>query len=135
MRTTFTYLLSSLLALCLLHSCPIQAQGEKKEPKKEESAEPKHPLFQGLTLGVDLFGAGSYLLGDDFLSTEVALTANLGYKFYPVVEIGFGKTDTNNDKGIHYKTAAPYFRLGVDYNVTAKKRSDSHFYVGARYGF
>lgn len=79
---------------------------------------------------MDLFGLGSKLLGGDFLSSEVNVRVNLKKKFIPTVEIGFGQTDTWSDTGIPYKSAAPYFRVGADYNVVKE-----YLYVGLRYGF
>ena len=36
----------------------------------------------------------------------------------------------------HYKSSAPFFRIGVDYNTMAKKKEKNSFlYVGLRYGF
>ena len=48
-----------------------------------------------------------------------------------------GGTDTWNETGIHYKSkAAPFFRIGVDYNTMAKKKEkNSYLYVGLRYAF
>ena len=40
------------------------------------------------------------------------------------------RSDTWSDTGIHYKSAAPYFRVGADYNVVKE-----YLYVGLRYGF
>lgn len=56
--------------------------------------------------------------------------------FYPTVDVGFGTTDSWSDTGIHYKSSAPFFRIGVDYNTMAKKKEKNSFlYVGLRYGF
>ena len=56
--------------------------------------------------------------------------------FLPTAEIGFSTTDSWNDTGIHYKSSAPFFRIGVDYNTMSKKKEKNSFlYVGLRYGF
>ena len=48
-----------------------------------------------------------------------------------------GGTDTWSETGIHYKSkAAPFFRIGVDYNTMAKKKEkNSYLYAGLRYAF
>ena len=43
-------------------------------------------------------------------------------------------TDTWSDKGIHYKSNAPYFRIGMDYNTLYKKQHGHMLLVGLRYG-
>lgn len=133
------------LALCLLMSFPSQAQtrnpsappggstrpkGEKKETKDEV----KFPLYNGVSVGLDLWGIGSKVLGGDFLSPEIVADVNLKNRYFPTVEIGFGTTDAWNDKGIHYKTGAPYFRIGMDYNALYKKKHGNMLLVGLRYG-
>lgn len=52
------------------------------------------------------------------------------------MEIGYGKTDVINDANdMHYKTSAPYFRIGMDYNVFYQKPYlPGYLYVGLRYG-
>ena len=81
-------------------------------------------------------GAGGYLLGGDILSSEIIVQTNLKNRFLPVVEIGYGKTDVINDANdMHYKTSAPYFRIGMDYNVFYQKPYlPGYLYVGLRYG-
>ena len=41
--------------------------------------------------------------------------------------------DTWSDKGIHYKTGAPYFRIGMDYNALYNKKHGHMILVGLRY--
>lgn len=109
---------------------------DQKKNKKEEAKVDTIPLFNGAYVGVDVFGIGSNLFGSDDLSVEVNLVANLKNKFLPTLELGYGSTDAWNETGIHYQCAAPYFRIGVDYNTMAKKKEkNSYLYVGLRYGF
>lgn len=105
-----------------------------QEQKKEEIQ--KLPLYRGTYVGVDLFGIGSKLFGSDFLSSELQVAVSLKNQFFPVVEVGFGTTDTNNEeKRIRYKSSAPYFRIGMNYNFMSKSKSGSYLYAGVRYGF
>lgn len=95
------------------------------------------PLYQGAYVGFDIYGLGSKLFGNDFTTTEVSAEVNLKNRYFPVVEIGYGQTDvTNEETDIHYKTSAPYFRIGASYNVFYKKPYlPGQLLVGLRYGF
>lgn len=107
-----------------------QKKGQKEEPKEEV------PLYNGTYIGVDIYGLGARLFGSDFLSSEVSVGVNLKNQFIPTFEAGFGTTDTWNETGINYKSTAPYFRIGVDYNTMGKKKDkSSYLFVGARYAF
>ena len=110
----------------------------KRDQKKKEVTEiDTIPFYNGTYVGVDLYGIGSKLLGGDFMSSEVSIAVNLKNKFIPTVEFGMGGTDTWSETGIHYKSkAAPFFRIGVDYNTMAKKKEkNSYLYAGIRYAF
>ena len=128
--TTMPVLLSSLLLLCT----PVMAQSSKTEVKEKEE---KVPFYQGITIGVDVFGLGSKIFGSDITSTEIGIEVNLMNRFIPVVEIGYGSTNTiDEETDIHYKTSAPFFRVGMNYNFFFKKPYLPGFlYGGIRYGF
>lgn len=121
-------LISLLLLFCI--GLPLIAQQQrpvhtpKRDQKKKEVTEiDTIPFYNGTYVGVDLYGIGSKLLGGDFMSSEVSIAVNLKNKFIPTVEFGMGGTDTWSETGIHYKSkAAPFFRIGVDYNTMAKKK-------------
>lgn len=92
-------------------------------------------LFQGVSVGYDLVGAGM-LMFSDYGHHELFVRANLKDKYFPVVEIGLGKATHDDDvTGIHYDTSAPYFRLGCDFNLMRKKHSDHKVFAGVRYAF
>ncbi len=135
-----TIAISLLLLLFTVQPVVAQQQHPNPTPKRDQvkKEEPKEvvPLYCGSFLGVDVLGAGSYLLGGDFLSTELNFGVLLKNKYIPTVEVGYGKTDTwGESTGINYKAAAPYFRIGMDYNMMSKKKDKSSFlYLGARYG-
>ena len=142
-----SYSTAIAISLFLLFSLEISAQNQqrpyvnptpKRDQKKNVKEEPKEevPLYNGTYIGVDLYGLGSKLFGSDFLSSEVDIVVNLKNMFLPTAEIGFSTTDSWNDTGIHYKSSAPFFRIGVDYNTMSKKKEKNSFlYVGLRYGF
>ena len=126
-------LISLLLLFCI--GLPLIAQQQrpvhtpKRDQKKKEVTEiDTIPFYNGTYVGVDLYGIGSKLLGGDFMSSEVSIAVNLKNKFIPTVEFGMGGTDTWSETGIHYKSkAAPFFRIGVDYNTMAKKKEKNRY--------
>ena len=104
------------LIVLLLSAQPLfsQVQPANKRPagkadsKKKDENKVVFPLYNGVYVGADLFGLGNSLLGGDFISSEVSIDVNLKNKFFPVVEVGYGKADKwQDDGGIHYKSSAP----------------------------
>ena len=139
----------SILLLVISLLLPAgQSLAQQKYPSRK-SAEPQRskiaewldltdtiPTFQGVNLMVDAVGPGWYAFGGDFLSGEVALEVNLLNRFFPIVEVGYGTTDaTHEDTGLHYRTEAPYFRVGANYNVQYKKRRPGYIFAGFRLGY
>ena len=126
----------ALLVLSNLLACParLSAQSVRPLPTGETA---QQPLFQGVMVGVDVYGFLNQALGSDARSTEASIEANLLNRFFPVVEFGYGSIDTTDDEtDIHYQTSAPFFRLGVNYNVFYKKPElPGCLTVGLRYGF
>ena len=129
----------SIIALLVLSSllvCParLSAQSAQSLPTGETA---QQPLFQGIMVGVDVYGLLNQALGSDARSTEASIEANLLNRFFPVVEFGYGSMDmTDDETEIHFKTSAPFFRLGLNYNVFYKKPElPGCLTVGLRYGF
>ena len=67
---------------------------------------------------------------------EAALRVNLKDKYFPVVELGYGMCDhIESTTNIHYKTKAPYGKIGIDFNVMKNKHDDYRLYIGGRYAY
>lgn len=115
----------------------VVVNGENQPTKWVPSWEEEEPplmFFQGFTLSFDVLGAGMRALSSNG-SIEAALRLNLKNTYFPIAELGVAncdKTDDNTD--IHYNTSAPYFRIGVDYNILKDKRQDNRLFAGLRYG-
>lgn len=94
--------------------------------------------FRGVNVSTDVFGY-AYSILEDYTSGEVALELNLGNKYYPIVEVGYGSCDfTDETFGIHYKSAAPYYRMGLNYNFSNKRGKapkKSFIYALGRFAF
>lgn len=138
-RTTSRYFILCLISTLLL-STPVMGQnGAASNAANKLVAqleEEEVPFYQGLNIGFDLFGVGSKLFGGDILSTEVALEANFKNRYIAVIEAGYAQTETtHDDTDIYFKTAAPYFRIGGNYNILFKKPYlPGYLFVGARIG-
>ena len=117
-------------SLLLLFACQgIQAQ--KNVVIEKDSI----PLFRGFQLSFDLVGPAMLLI-DDHGHYEGAFRLNLHDQWFPIVEAGYGKADTFDEvTEIHYKTAAPYFRVGIDFNLLRKKHTGNRLFAGLRYAY
>lgn len=134
-RSISTYIIA-LLALSSLLALPTRLSAQNIKILKEGEKEEK-PFFQGIMVGVDVFGFLNQALGSDARTTEVSIEANLQNRFLPIVEIGYGGMDmTDDETDIHFKTSAPFVRVGMNYNVFYKKPElPGCLTVGLRYGF
>ena len=94
------------------------------------------PFFRGFAVSADVVGALQMHLGD-YGQYEAALRINLRNRYFPIVELGYGKADHVDDAvtEITYHTKAPYFRVGCDFNIAKNKRWQNRVFVGVRYGY
>ena len=129
-----TYIIA-LLTVSSLFGLPVTAIAQEKKAKETEDIQ--QPFYQGTMVNVDVAGLLSKAFGSEYTSTEASIECNLLNKYFPVFELGYGSTDTvNEETDIHYKTSAPYFRIGAGYNIFSKKPYlPGKLLVGARLGF
>jgi hypothetical protein len=94
------------------------------------------PFFRGFAVSVDLVGPAMLMLSDHG-EYEAALRINLHDQWFPIFEAGIGRANHEKDEvtEITYKTTAPYFRIGMDWNVLKNKHQSNRIYAGFRYGF
>jgi len=90
--------------------------------------------YKGMQISFDIVGPANYYYGYSWLRTEAQLKVNLNNQFFPVIALGYAKCDDTTE-GIQYKTAAPYLRMGIDYNLRWKNQNDNQLLLGFRYGF
>ena len=89
----------------------------------------------GFSVAADVFGAIEMVVSD-YGQIEGALKIDIKGTYYPTLEAGLGKCDlTDDNTGTSYKTTAPFFRIGLDYNMLTNKLQRNKLFVGARYGF
>lgn len=109
---------------------------QKTKEIAEKLIEKPVPFFGGIAVSADLVGLAMKAMNNDYAQMEVSARINLKQKYYPVVEIGYGSCDyTSNETGNSFKTNAPYFRIGMDYNFLKKKNTGNRLYGGLRYAF
>lgn len=91
----------------------------------------------GLYLSADVFGyIYPIFVKDAYYSSEVSATININNRFLPTVEAGIGYADmTSQLYDIGYKTRAPYYRVGMDYNMQYESNNPGYIYLGARIGY
>ena len=93
------------------------------------------PVFRGFAVSFDLVGAGMAMFGDRG-QYEGALRVNLHDEWFPVVELGYGKANSEDEvTKVNYKTSAPYFKVGIDRNLLKDKHGPNRLYVGLRYAY
>lgn len=130
-----TYISALTVSLALLMCASgATAQSRKGNGKSRSAAEVADtvPLFRGFAVAVDLVGPAQLMLSD-YGQYEASLRINLKDKYFPIVELGYGKANHLNDMtDISYKTSAPYGRIGMDFNVLKNKHDDYRLYAGAR---
>jgi hypothetical protein len=129
--STYTSTRIFSLLLLLIVSATTHAQSKMFRMEKDSI-----PLFRGFAVSFDLVGPMMMALSDHG-EIEGALRINLHDQWFPVFELGLGRANHENDEvtGITYKTTAPYFRVGMDWNIMKNKHADNRLYAGFRYGF
>jgi hypothetical protein len=115
-----------------LTACSLEAGAQRFLKLEKDSI----PLFRGFAVSFDLAGFAQLQLGD-YGQYEGALRLNLHDQYFPIVELGIGRANHDDDEvtGITYKTTAPYFRIGADVNIMNNKHTGNRVFVGLRYGF
>ena len=91
----------------------------------------------GLYLSADVFGyIYPIFVKDKYYSSELSASLDIDNRFFPTIEVGLGHTDMVSQLyEIGYRTRAPYYRVGLDYNVLYKKGNPGYIYIGARMGY
>ena len=92
-------------------------------------------LWRSVSVSFDLLGAGELLLGD-YGQMEGAVKVNLRDRYFPTIELGYGKADKQDETtNVSYRTSAPYGKIGIDFNMLKNKHDIYRLYAGFRYAF
>ncbi|MBP3849577.1 MAG: hypothetical protein J6E43_02070 [Prevotella sp.] len=132
-QTISRYISATLISMVLLLGNATPAHAQLKMFRMEKDS---IPLFRGFSLSFDLVGAAMLTFGDHG-QYEGALRINLHDQWFPIFELGLGRANHENDEVTHltYKTTAPYFRIGMDWNILKNKHQANRMYAGFRYAF
>ena len=120
----------SVISIVLLWGAITTADAQKLFRLEKDSI----PIMRGFQVSFDLVGAAQTVWGD-YGQYEAALRLNLHDQWFPVVELGYGQASREDDPitELSYKTKAPYFRVGVDFNLLKKKHQANRLLAGFRY--
>lgn len=114
-------ILSYILFSSILLLAPATVQAQKTEKEEKNDTEYKFFSFNGIGIQADLFGYVYSLIGE-YTYAEGAIEANIGNKLYPIAEVGYGWCNyTEETNRMNYRTSAPYYKVGFNYNFYTKK--------------
>ena len=121
----------------LVSSSGVKVMAATSAKATEEKNEKTPLTLQGIYLSADVFGyIYPIFVKDKYYSNEISLTANLSNRFFPVVEVGIGHTNMVSQLyEIGYRTHAPYYRIGMDYNMQYENGRPNYIYLGGRIGY
>ncbi len=128
MKSIFRFCFSLLLLLAV---SPVIVRAQKTvQPTKADTAR----LYNGILIGTDLWNPIAGALGNAYTSYELDLEAGFKSRYFPVLELGAGKSKLTDDFGVTFRSKlSPYGRIGINY---AFMRSVGSFaYIGARLGY
>lgn len=134
----------SLLLFCTLTIAAQRPQGngQPQHLSKDEqlrlrmkAIDDSIPWWRGFEIKADLVGPIQHAVSS-YGQYEVGVRFNLKDKYFPVVELGYGSADENNVTTLtHYKTSAPYGKIGIDFNMMKNKHDIYRLYGGVRYAY
>lgn len=103
--------------------------------KEKRKMEIQEPILSSITFNADLFGFAYSIFSKGITSTEFGMEIGFRNHYFPTFEIGYLWADADaTSGGVNYKTKAPYFRIGMDYNMMYKKHQNYFITLGLRYG-
>lgn len=124
----------SVTCTSLLLTIGMPANAQEKKNEQTNNAE-KVKVIQHIAISADLIGPIQMAVSN-YGQYEAQARFDIKDKFYPVIELGIGKADaTDESTQIRYKTAAPYGRIGCDWNLLKDKHDIYRLFAGFRYAF
>lgn len=122
---------TALLAVLFAVPLCVGAQQPRQIVVQKDSI----PMFRGFSVQFNIAGVMEKALSDRG-QIEGALRLNLHDEYFPIVEIGYGTADHDDEvTDWKYKVKAPYFKVGVDKNLLKNKHTPNRLYGGLRYAF
>lgn len=96
-----------------------------------------YPLMESVTVGLNLWDPAMRLFGQKYGGADIWAELSLHNRYKPVIEFGMSTcNDTPDGQNYTFKSPlAPYFKIGVNYNIFYNNNPQYQFLVGVRYGF
>lgn len=121
------------LLLIAVTTATAQSRKDATADKKLTAQKDTVAFFRGVAVSADVVGLAQ-LAFSDYGQYEAALRINLKDRYFPIFELGYGTADSDNPTtNLKYKTSAPYWRVGMDFNIAKNKHDAYRVYAGARY--
>lgn len=114
---------------------PVMFIAEEDTIKKPSAGSPWH-VFNGMSVGVNIWDAAMLIAGQSYASFDASLSFSILNWVFPTVEMGVGYANNHsNQSDLIYKTKpSPYFKIGFDYNFLYKSSPDYAAGLGIRFG-
>lgn len=105
-------------------------------PMPQKKSKMIYPLVYNLSLGVDLWDLAARCFGQHYGLGSVWAELNMHNRYFPYAEVGLSSADdTPENANFTFKTnTAPFFKLGIGYNIFYNSNPDYQLKVGLRYG-
>lgn len=102
-----------------------------------KTAKMQYPLWNAVTVGVNIWDPIMRILGQQYGGADVWAELSLHNRYKPVIEFGLSAANiTPEEMNYTFKSSlAPYFKLGINYNIFYNSNSNYQFNVGLRYAF
>lgn len=116
---------------------PVRFLAELDTVTERVKPGPKYPLYCGVSVGVNFFDGIMMAFGQRRENFDVEASVSLWNWIFPTIEVGVANANARPDEGrSHFKIqAAPFARLGFDYNFLYKSNPDYRVYAGFRAGW
>lgn len=97
----------------------------------------QYPLWESVTVGVNIWDPVMRMFGQKYGVADFWAELSLHNRYKPVIEFGLGACDDTPDgKNYTFKSPlAPYFRIGMNYNMFYNNNPRYQLVIGVRYGF
>ncbi len=125
-----------LLLMAVLLSMPAFAQRRTDNKAPTDSV-----VFRGFSAHLDIASPLMGIIVDRGVITgEAQFDINLLNKFFPIVEFGYASVNVTSDNASNYRTSAPFWRIGFNYNFLKTKKNKvellnrNYPFIGLRYG-
>lgn len=96
-----------------------------------------YPLLESVSVGVNIWDPVMKMFGQKYGGMDVWAELSLHNRYKPIFEFGMSSCDdTPEEMNYTFKSKlAPYFRIGMNYNIFYNNSPNYQFCVGMRYGF